>query len=380
MMEIGFWDYPAPQHGSLEQYTEEDWDALLDDMVEGGFNSLVLGIKWMTTGYRSNLPWLDQNPSCTAISSDNAVLHHALQGARRRGIRTRLLVVATQYPVRTFGLEPVLTPEWTTEVFGEPYGYYDLDHPGLEERILDLFREIVRLFGQQTDGMVIELEFCDREETHRVERYDLWAKENGRPDFATIRRVVLEPRSFPFRHWRDYTTQRRIDVLQRIEGLLREEGFKGDVSTIAEIESTHFAVIGNMNLDMVRNQLPDCGLVTYDGYYDRRINRAATMDFCMLQPKRLGAVVRFLSRGVMPWSDDPARLGSLEDQWRMTLEDATACRPDSLWFMGSDCRVEGMVCSVDRLPAFGFKDGREARRKLMAMARESGLAVPLTNP
>jgi hypothetical protein len=48
--------------------------------------------------------------------------------------------------------------------------------------------------------------------------------------------------------------------------------------------------------------------------------------------------------------------------------------------MGSDCRVEGMVCSVDRLPAFGFKDGREARRKLMAMARESGLAVPLTNP
>ena len=379
-MEIGFWDYPAPQHGSVEQYTEEDWDLYLDDMVEYGFNSLVLGIKWMTTGYRSSLPWLDQNPSCTAISSDNEVLHHALRGARRRGIRTRLLVVATQFPVRTFGLEPVMAPDWTKEVFGEPFGYYDLDHPGLEERILEMFQEIVRLFGQETDGMVIELEFCDREGPHRIARYDHWAKENGRPDFDAIRQVALEPRSFPFRHWRDYTTQRRIDVIRRVEAMLRSEGFTGGISTIAEIESTHFAVIGNMNLAMVREQLPNCGIVTYDGYYDRRINRTATMDFCMLQPKKLGASVGFLARGVMPWSDDPSILGSLEDQWRMTLEDAATCGPDSLWFMGGDCRVAGMVCSVDRLPAFGFKDGREARRRLMAMASEAGLSAPVRTP
>ncbi len=56
MKEIGFWDYTCPLHGSLERYTEQDWNMLLDDIAEGGFNSLVLGVKWLTTGYYSRLP------------------------------------------------------------------------------------------------------------------------------------------------------------------------------------------------------------------------------------------------------------------------------------------------------------------------------------
>ena len=57
--EIGFWEYTCPGHGSVEEYSARDWDVLLDDMSAGGFNSLVLGVKWLSTGYRSRLKWLD---------------------------------------------------------------------------------------------------------------------------------------------------------------------------------------------------------------------------------------------------------------------------------------------------------------------------------
>jgi hypothetical protein len=104
MKEIGFWDYTCPRHGSVERYTESDWDILLDDMAVGGFNSLVLCPKWLTTGYRSSHGWLDQDPSCSAIALDNRPIHHALAGAQQRGIKTWLLIVATIFPTREFQL------------------------------------------------------------------------------------------------------------------------------------------------------------------------------------------------------------------------------------------------------------------------------------
>ncbi len=376
MKEIGFWDYTAPQHGSLECYTKQDWDLLLDDMAEGGFNSFVLCIKWMTTGYRSKFAWLDQNEQCTAISSDNELIHYALDGARMRGIKTWILVVATQFPVKQFGLNPLWTEEWTKEVFGEYIGYYDLDHPGLQERILDMFGEITELFGHKTDGIIVELEFCDRDEPHRIELYNHWASDNNRPDYASIKNIRLQPRSFPFTHWRDFTTHRRIKMLKEIEALVRAKGFTGEIATICEIEIGPSVVIGGSNLQMIQNEMPSCKLVTYDGIYDRRVNRLATMDFCIEQPKKLGHSVYYLSRGVMPSLDDP---GPLEQQWRMTLEDARDHQPDGLWFMGSDCRVDGMVCSIHRLPKVGFDNGRDARLKLMGMAGDFGFTHPLTS-
>ena len=81
MQEIGFWDYTCPQHGSLERYTRQDWDVLIDDMAAGGFNSLTLGIKWLTTGYYSQFDWLDQDPNCSAIASKNQLIIHALRRA-----------------------------------------------------------------------------------------------------------------------------------------------------------------------------------------------------------------------------------------------------------------------------------------------------------
>lgn len=66
-----------------------------------------------------------------------------------------------------------------------------------------------------------ELEFCDGEAPHRIPLYHAWAVANGRPDFATIKNIRLEPRSYAFAHWRDFTTARRVKMLGRIERVVR---------------------------------------------------------------------------------------------------------------------------------------------------------------
>ena len=366
MKEIGFWDYTAPGGGGgLERYSREDWDRLLDDMASGGFNSLALGIKWLTTGYRSRFDWLDQDPTCTAIASDNALLHYALHGARRRGIRTWLLVVASIYQAKQFKLHPP-TGTWAGEI-----AVIDLDFPGLPERIELLFDEVAELFGQETDGIVVELEFCDGEAPHRIPIYNEWACRNNRPDFDTIKNIRLEPRAYPYSHWRDFTTSRRIEMLKRVERTVRARGFAGTLTSIIELDNAPAAVLGNVNMVMLREALPHWPVVTYDSIYDRRRNRLATMDFCIEQPRSLGFEVFYLSRGVMTFplqAEMPPT--TLEEQWRMTLDDAARFKPDILWFMSADARVDGPVASNVQLPAWGQPDGRTARLKLMQMAAD----------
>lgn len=370
--EIGFWDYTCPGNGSLEHYTREDWDVLLDDMVAGGLNSFVLCVKWLTTGYRSRLPWLDQDLNCTAIASDNALIHYALAEARKRGLRTWLLVVSTQYKFREFGLTPYASG-WGPE--GAMVANYDLDCPGLPERIEQLYDEIFGLFGSAADGLVVELEFCDGEAPHRIPLYNEWAARNQRPDFAAIKDIRLEPRSYPFTHWRDFTTSRRIEMLRRIERVVRGHGFTGPIAHIAEVETGPTIVMGNVNLTMLKEALPDLRLVTYDSRYDRRVNRLATMDCCVHQPRAAGFEVCYLTRGVMtfdavPWLPPT----TLPEQWRLEFEDALQHQPETVWFMGSDARIPAaMVCSSSDLPRWGFPDGVTARRAFLRQAREAGL-------
>lgn len=372
MKEIGFWDYSCPRHGSLEHYTNADWDVLLDDMVEGGFNSLVLSVKWLTTGYRSRYSWLEQDPGNSAVASDNAVIHYALNGARQRNIRTWLLVVATGYVMPQFGIQSLCNiPPW-----GD-FTSYDLDQPGIQERIHLLFDEIADLFGAEADGIVVELEFCDGEAPHRVPLYNEWAKTNGRPDFAALKAQPFEPRGYPYFHWRDFTTERRIAVMKDVEKTVRARGFKGRMAALTEVGNADMVMVGNTNLGRIRAALPDWSLVTYDSIYDRRQNRLSTIDFCIEQPRRLGFEVLFLTRGVMTWTwpPDGPPLGSLDEQWRLSLEDARDHNPDILWFMGSDARLEGLVCNRKRLPAWGYEDGRTARQALMRMAYNMGVGV-----
>lgn len=367
--EIGFWDYTCPGHGSVEEYSRQDWDILLNDMSAGGFNSLVLGIKWLTTGYRSRHEWLDQDCSVSAIASDNAIIYHVLNAARERGIRTWLLVVASIFNQEKFGFPSAIAP-----VRSARRASYDLDQPGVTDRILALFEEIAELFGDHADGMIVELEVCDGDAPHRIPLYDKWAQENGRAPYADLKNSSLEPRFYPQRDWRDYTTLRRIQTLHDIERTVRRAGFTGKLSHIVEIANLPGVVIRNVNLEAMAESLPTWPLVTYDSTYDRNINRAASMEFCLEEPRRMGFEVQFITRGVMTFgcsTDDPPL--NLEEQWRMSLEDAIRCRPAALWFMGSDARSEGLVCNNTKLPAWGFENGRSARLRLMEMVRASGV-------
>jgi hypothetical protein len=365
--EVGFWDYTCPHHGSLEHYTEADWDVLLDDMAANGFNSLVLGLKWLTTGYRSRLSWLDQDTNCTAVASpDNKLLHYALQNARKRGMQTWALVVATIFQRPYFDLPGgsfYWTPGWSDD-----FVVFDPDVPGIGEHIDALFSEVVELFGPELDGLVVELEFCDGDAPHRIPIYNEWAAANNRPDFATIKNIRLEPRGYPFTHWRDFTTSRRILTLQSVERTVRSKGFTGKLSSIIEMDNQPMVVMGNVNLPMLQAALPHWSVVTYDSVYDRARNRVATIDFCVTQPQALGLEVNFLTRGVMTFGVTADLVPNLERQWRMSLEDAAAHNPERLWFMGSDCRLDGWVCSSLRLPEWGFTDARTARLRLLQMA------------
>ena len=365
MKQVGFWDYTCPWHGSLERYTREDWDMLLDDMASGGLNSLVLGIKWLTTGYRSRLAWLDQDSQCSAVSSDNALIHYALQRARQLGMSTWLLAVVTIYSSGKKDL-PGGLPYWS-----DRFVVYDLDTPGLDERIAALIEEILLLFGSEMDGLVVETEFGDTASERRIPIYNEWAARNNRPPYDAIRNIRLESRMYPFTHWRDFTTARRIETFQRIEKQARGLGFTGRLASISEIDNQPMVVMGNTNLEMMRRLLPDWPVVTYDSIYDRRRNRLATMDFCVVQPRSLGLETHYLTRGVMTFGIPPDLPPTrLEEQWRMSIEDAAAYQPDSLWFMGSDCRLDGMVCSHVKLPQWGFDDPRLARQRLTQMMRE----------
>jgi hypothetical protein len=131
------------------------------------------------------------------------------------------------------------------------------------------------------------------------------------------------------------------------------------------------AVLGNVNLEMLHQALPHWSVVTYDSIYDRRRNRLATMDFYIRQSRQAGLEVKYLTRGVMTFGIPPELPPTtLEEQWRLSLEDAKIHLPDRLWFMGSDCCQDGLVCSNIKLSQWGFADGRTARLRLMEMTRE----------
>jgi len=361
--EIGFWDYSCPRHGSLERYRNADWDVLLDDMAEGGLNSLVLCPKWMTTGYKSRLPWLDQE-ECTAIETDNEVLFYGLSEAKKRGIRCSLLVVSTQFVAKNYGVPPL-----TDSLWGE-YGCYDLDFPGLQERMLEMYDEIHDLFGSYVDRYICELEYCDYTAPHRIPPYEAWAKQYNEPEYKDITGITnLQPRWYPFFTWRRYTTWCRANALNAVRDLLHRKGFTGPFATIAEVCNRDQVMIGNTDFAMMQEKVADLEMVTYDSIYNRKINRDAAMDFCIPNPRKHGyKTVHWLTRGVMTFD----KTDNLNEQWDMSIEDALRYQPDTLWFMGTDTTTDtGEVCSRAKLPAWGYTDGIVARRALIKKLKDA---------
>ena len=62
MKEFGFWVYTGTGTGGTEGYGEPQWDGLLDDMAEGGMNSLVICIGCKRIGIPVPPPLSSQRP------------------------------------------------------------------------------------------------------------------------------------------------------------------------------------------------------------------------------------------------------------------------------------------------------------------------------
>ncbi len=67
----------------MEAFREDEYLSLLDDMVAANMNSLMIFVKWLTTGYRSRLSFQDQLPDNPVIASDNALLRKVIEEAGR---------------------------------------------------------------------------------------------------------------------------------------------------------------------------------------------------------------------------------------------------------------------------------------------------------
>ena len=275
MREHGFWDYTCPGAGGMERYGRDDYLALLDDMAGAGMNSLLVMVKWFTTGYRSRLPFLDQAADNPVIASDNALLRAVIDLAHARGIAVVLGAVGSAYEARWVDAPPLWTHESLSGyTFPYPIGYYDADTPGLQDRCTAMCAEIVEQFPA-ADGLMVELEFSGVEAPHRIPLYNAWAAERGYPPFAELGHPI-NPRGLDVPGWRDYTTARRIDYLRAVEQAVRAQGFAGTLGTIAETGRTEFTLAHEMNLGMLRAGCPDWFAVTYE--YDKWVHRDGMMD------------------------------------------------------------------------------------------------------
>ena len=226
LLEYGFWDYTTPGAGGMEAYRQDDYVSLLDDMARAGMNSLMILVKWLTTGYRSRLPFQDQSPDNPVTASDNSLLRWVIEEAGKRKIKIWLGGAVTYFDVTQFEEKPYRTYH-RLGGFDLPVevGLYDTDTPGLIKRIVQIYGELVESFPG-AGGLLVELEDAGLENSHRIPLYNRWAEENGRPPFRELAHP-LNPRSFDVPAWRDYTTHSRLKVLQAVEDGVRAKGFGG---------------------------------------------------------------------------------------------------------------------------------------------------------
>jgi hypothetical protein len=370
MTEHGFWDYTTPLAGGAEAFGRDEYLRLLDGMADGGMNSLMLCVKWLTTGYRSALPFLDQDPDSLVIASDNELVREVIREAHTRGIRVWIGAVVSLFVREPYGLEPHATfslkaPDGRSVEVGN----YDSDSPEFAERAVRICEELVALFPEM-DGLEVELEGSGNEAPHRAEPYNTWAQAEGKRPFDQLGRP-LDPRLFDAPDWRDYATQRRIEVLSTIERAVREAGYQGDLATILETGNGHYAVSHEVNLELFHSHMSHWTATTYE--YDKWRHRNAMMDLCIEQPRETGFRTYYLPRGVMTWGGRWPLPLSLEESWRRDIEDVARFRPDGLWWFGCGTVNEGIHVSNERLRVSGYADGDAARRALLTLLRESDL-------
>lgn len=366
--EHGFWDYTAPGAGGMEGFEKEDFQRLLDDMSTAGMNSVCIQPKWITTGYRSRLKFLDQSPDNLMIRSDNRLLIDFFSEARKRGIKTWLSAVGNMLPV-----DKVKATPWRSsdEAFRTSipikYGVYDLDSSEIADCTVRIFGELAELFPG-VDGFVVEVEHSGIEAPHRIPLYNQWAEQNGRPRFDQVAHP-LQVRLPDFSPWRDYSSYRRAELMNQIEAEVRRKGFAGELAMLCETGRQPYLLTQEVNLKDFHQRCPDWAAVTYEYSYNKAVNRFGMMEMCIEEPKKAGLKTYYLPRGVMTFAFPetwPMPL-TIEQSWQLDLEDIQRFQPDGIWWFGAGIGVvpEGAHVSLKRLQESGYKDGHKARQAFL---------------
>ena len=368
--EYGFWEYTTPYCGGFESYDYDDYLLALDDMAGAGMNSLMLMVKWFTTGYRSKLPFLEQSPLNKNIASNNQLVRQVMAAAKERKIKIWLGVVTSHYDAAVCKLTPRgVLPGFLGCLFN--VGFYDPDSPGMIEQGTAIFEELLDEFPHP-DGFMLEMEDVHVPMPYRVAPYNAWAKANNRPAYSNSA-GLQDP------NWFDYQTAAIIRATQAVEQAVRAKGFRGDLATINKLSETRaptrvIPAPGNqmVNVEMMRRDCPNWASINYN--YDKGLPDG-DYDWCMKQgvtyQKSLGLNVYSLARGVMTYEWEAPRWTDrqrLERSWAQDVADAQKYQPDNFWWFGAGGKSDGIDTSILNLRQMGYADDVEARRALLKIS------------
>ncbi|MFA7160446.1 MAG: hypothetical protein WC299_14200 [Kiritimatiellia bacterium] len=365
--EHGFWDYTCPVAGGMEGFTGDDYLSLLDDMAAVGMNSLAICPKWMTTGYRSRLPYLDQSPANPVIASSNELLRFAIAEARKRKIKVWLAAVVNFFPAKGSGARPRSVLDKLLD-FKFPFqvGCYDSDLPLVRARAAEVCAELVELFPG-IGGLVIELENDNIESPRRIPLYNKWAAANKRRPFQELGHP-FNPRYVSMTEWRDYTTHCRLEIVRAVERETRKRGFRGDLALVCGMGGDCYEKKTEVNYEMLHKHAPGCAFVAY-WYENNPHQRFFAKEMGIAAPRMFGVKAFYLPRGVMTWGIPGFKGLPLEKHWQMDVDDAGLFRPDGLWWFGCGTVNDGVHVSLSKLRKLGYRNGAEARRSLLRICR-----------
>lgn len=372
--EHGFWDYTTPTTGGMEHFKLDDYKLLLDDMHAAGMNSLAMVVKWWTTGYRSNLKFLDQEPTNNIIASDNQLLYRVFEEAAKRKIEIWLVAVVSMFPVANIKTPACiyadipLTRSRTTKS-----GIYDLDSTEIQDCAVQVFEEIVSLFPQAA-GLVVEIEASGKEVPNRIPLYNMWAEQNGYPQFKNLGHP-LECRIPQIEPWRKYTTHRRVELSKRIEAAVRAKGYKGDMALLCETGWQNYIITQEVDIKEFARGCSNWDVVSYECAYNKTHNRNGMMEMAVEEPRKAGLKTFYLPRGVMTWvacADKWPLPISLEQSWQIDLEDIVRYQPQGVWWFGCGGLKKGSHVDPARLKKVGFSSGHETRKALLKQIAKFG--------
>jgi hypothetical protein len=362
LQEHGFWEYVTPITGGFETYDYDDYLVALDDMAQAGMNSLMIMVKWMTTGYRSKLPYLDQPRDNKAVASDNRLLRKVIAEARARRIKVWLGAVTSHYDVDKFGSTPhAVAPGME----GCPFkvGLYDPDSPRMVESGVAIFEELLDEFPG-IGGLMLEMEWVEARAPHRIAPYNEWAKANNRPPYDA-------PETHSDLHWFDYQTAAIIRAAKAVEKAVRAKGFRGDLATINKVNAAVSTPSKGqvVNVKMMRRDCPAWNTINYfyekgeiGGKYDWYMEAGVTY------PKSLGLNVYYLPRGVMTyggWTDRRR----IERSWAQDVRDVLKFQPQNVWWFGAGGKKAGTHTSLANIRQMGYADDVAARRALLQITK-----------